>query len=275
MKKIILTAFLFVLFTLGARCEEAFFDLDIPPQISIDKLQKEYETKMQSYAAASKIKGASSEALINDNVQNNNQTTIKKTKKKKSKKQKIKYDPVAGGYKGNIPNIKSEFKYKSQTPTKVKKQEASAEEYVPEEFQKSKTDDPLFLDVILNKEKPSKYIQDMIRVMTFLESFRKVVEEHQDVQRFNANVNLLDLHAKRIEKLYSESPEAMGDAYYKLMDLSYQAKVLGNLKYDANYYSKFSPISGTKYEQSNILNEDDKFLIELDKTIFAIRQLNN
>lgn len=275
MKKFVLVLLIFCAAHLSVFAEESFYDLDIPPEISIDKLQKEYDAKMQSYAAASKIKGESSEIKVESPAASNTKKAPKKTKNKKSKKQKAKFDSDMGGYKGKLPSIKQEFGYKSSKPTKLKPETNNAEEYTPEEFQKSKTEDPLFIDVILNKEAPSKYIQDMLKVMRFLESFRPVVLEHQDIQKFNANVNVLDLHAKRIEKLYAESPEAMNDAYYKLMDLSYKAKVLGNLKYDANYYSKFSPVNGTKYEQTNIIEEDNKLLIDLDKTIFAIRQLNN
>ena len=84
----------------------------------------------------------------------------------------------------------------------------------------------------------------------------------------------MDLHARRIEKLYKDTPDGMSPSYWQLLDLSYKAKVLGNLKFDANYYSKFSPVMGTKYDPENILKEDMKLLSDLDKTIFTIRQLN-
>ena len=268
---------LFLFSCLGVYAE-SMFDLDVPPEISIDKLQTEYAAKINEQKKD--VKGVSSEMVTNPKEfysKDKGGTKNKKNsaKNKKSKKQKAQFDPVAGGYKGNIPSIKSEFGYKSKKAQSVKNDAKNAEDFTPDEFQKSKTDDPLFLDVILNKQAQSKYIQDMLRVMKFLEGFRDIVASHNDVQKFNANVNVLDLHARRIEKLYADTPDSGNEAYYKLMDLSYKAKVLGNLKFDANHYSKFSPVTGTQYDPSYILDEDNKLLIDLDKTIFAIRQLNN
>ena len=246
--------------------EDSMYDLDLPPELIIG-------------AKNTVPKGVSSEVIPPKTtpVTSSGQKKLpKKTKKtSKKKKQKPTFDTTAGGYAGTLPNVKSEFSYKTKKPTSVQNKGKSADDYTPEEFQKSRIDDPLFLDVILNKEKPSQYVNDMIKIMRFLESFRTVVENHEEIQRFNANVNVLDLHARRIEKLYSEKPEGMSPSYYALQDLAYKAKVLGNLKYDANYYSKFSPISGTQYDKANINAEDAKFLIDLDKTVFQIRQLNN
>ena len=268
---------LIFLFSCIGTYAESMYDLDMPPEISLDKLQTEYAAKIK--AQKKEVKGVSSEMVTNPqefySKDKQNQTKGKKKKTKKSKKQKAQFDPVAGGYKGSIPSIRSEFGYKSKKAQSVKDNSENAENFTPEEFQKSKTDDALFLDVILNKQAQSKYIQDMLRVMKFLEGFRNIVASHNDVQKFNANVNVLDLHAKRIEKLYSDTPDSGNEAYSMLMDLSYKAKVLGNLKFDANYYSKFSPVTGTQYDPSHILDEDNKLLIDLDKTIFAIRQLNN
>lgn len=262
-----LVAILFLLFLIPPSfAEDSMYDLDLPPELIISA--KNTVPKGTSNEVA-----APKETAQTSNVQKKLPKKIKGFNKKK-KKQKPVFD-AAGGYSGTLPNVKSEFSYKTKKPTSVQNKGESADNFTPEEFQKSRIDDPLFLDVILNKEKPSQYVNDMIKIMRFLESFRAVVEKHEEIQRFNANVNLLDLQARRIEKLYSEKPEGMSPSYYALQDLAYKAKILGNLKYDANYYSKFSPISGTQYSKENIDAEDAKFLIELDKTVFQIRQLNN
>ncbi len=211
--------------------------------------------------------------------QNINSTSEKKegifSKIFKKRKQKAVFEEDEGGYKGSLPNVQSEFRHKTKQNDKVINESENAEDYTPDEFQKSKIDDPLFLDVILNKARPSQYNVDMIKVMRFLELFRPIVENHENIQKFNANVNLLDLHARRIEKLYNDKPESQTVSYVMLQNLAYKAKVLGNLKFDANYYSKFSPIAGTKYSEDNLIKEDNQLLLEIDKTIFEIRQLTN
>ncbi len=275
MKKIalfFLSLILFFLTNVGAWAD-SMYDLDLPPDVSF-QVPKYNEYKIKQ--------GSSNEVKVNNqsdySIQTKNEEggIIGFFKKlfNRNKKQQPQFDTVQSGYFGTIPNIKSEYQYKKPKTTNVKNNGKTADEYFPEEFQESKVNDPLFLDVILKKEKPSNYVVDMMRIMKFLESFRVVIENHENIQKFNANVNLLDLHARRIEKLYKDKPEGMSPSYWLLLDLSYKAKVLGNLKFDANYYSKFSPVMGTKYDPENILKEDMKLLAELDKTIFAIRQLN-
>lgn len=263
---------------LEARAEiDPMINLDMPPELTF-QFPKDINPKEVIIK-----QGNSSEVPIEKkNVVNQTKDKITDAKDnffekylKKKPKQKAKFDALNKGYTGILPNIQAEFEYKHPKKTTIKDKKLNAKDYLPEEFQNSKIDDPLFLDVILGREKASAYVVDMLRIMKFLESFRKTIENKQDIQRFNANVNLLDLHARRIETLYSNKPEGESPSYWLLLDLAYKAKILGNLKYDANYYSKFSPITGTKYDPVNIENEDKKLMDELDETVFAIRQLNN
>ena len=264
---LIVLAFLVILVN-AAQAADNSFVLDTPPNVS--------------YKAENLIKKGYSSELAK-----NSSTTYETPKKenpivsffkklfKREDKIKAQFDSDTRGYTGTLPNLNSEFQYKRPKTTSGNDQRQSAEEFFPEEFKQSELEDPLFLDVILNKEKPSPYVGDMLRVMKFLETFRQVIVSHQPVQKFNANVNVLDLHTKRIEKLYANKPEGMSPSYWLLLDLTYKAKVLGNLKFDANYYSKFSPVTGTKYDPVNLIEEDNKLLQDLDKTVFAIIQLNN
>lgn len=276
-KSLFVFLFLFLCPYLNAK-GESLYDLDLPPDVSFQvPSYEEYKINKgtSSETADSSSSYSSSESsAVNDEEESGVKGFFNKLFKRKKKQEPV-FDSDEAGYRGTLPDIKSEFKYKTPKSQDAVDKDKKAEEYYPEEFQKSKIDDPLFLDVILKKENPSNYVVDMLRVMKFLESFRSVIETHDTIQKFNANVNMLDLHTRRIEKLYKDKPEGMSPSYWLLVDLSYKAKVLGNLKFDANYYSKFSPVLGTKYDPVNIINEDNKLLIELDKTVFAIRQLNN
>lgn len=274
MKKFLLV-FLFFVFCNSACFAEIdpMLDLDLPPNVTFKA--PNYSKNVKS-GVSSEIQKPKEPVILNP------EKIYNQKKKKgffarlfsKDKKVKAEFDTVGGGYAGTLPKIQKEMNYKSQKVVKPKEIKEKAEDYLPEEFQESKIEDPLFLDVILNKENPSNYVVDMLKVMRFLETFRTVVEKHENVQKFNANVNILDLHSRRIEKLYKETSDGMSESYWLLVDLTYKAKVLGNLKFDANYYSKFSPVTGTPYDSQNLINEDDKLLIDIDKTIFSIRQLN-
>lgn len=240
------------------------------------------DIKLPNYAEYQIKKGASNEVIPVNNAPKKESIFSKaknfiqeKINTVKKPKQRPVFDSVGGGYSGTLPNVESEFEYRKPKNSSPSLNGADIENFGPEDFQNSRIDDPLFLDAILNKGKPSQFTVDMITVMRFLEGFRKVIQNHDDIQKFNANVNYLDLYARKIEKLYGDKPESMTPSYWFLQDLAYKAKVLGNLKYDANYYSKFSPIQGTQYDPENILKEDNKLLIDLDKTVFAIRQLSD
>ncbi len=278
MKKVFILIFsLFIFCNLPCFAEiDPLYDLDLPPNVTF---QAPNYSKAPKRGVSSEIQKPKEPTILNPEKQFNQKKEkgIKGFFKRLFKKDKVKaeFDTVGGGYVGNLPKIEAEMGYKNKKTIKSNDIKEKAEEYLPEEFQESKIEDPLFLDTILNKQNPSNYIKDMIRVMRFLETFRTVVEKHESVQKFNANVNVLDLHTRRIEKLYKETSDGMSESYWLLVDLTYKAKALGNLKYDANYYSKFSPIQGTPYEEQNLLNEDNKLLIDIDKTIFSIRQLNN
>ena len=268
MRKFLLLFVLLLLFSLPSYSEDNSFRLDAPPNVSYksDALIKKGVSSETAKTSAASYKKPKQENAI-----------VRFFKKLFNREDKIKaqFDSDTKGYTGTLPNLNSEFQYKRPKTSKGDDTRQSAEEFFPEEFKESQINDPLFLDVILNKEKPSPYVNDMIRVMKFLETFRTVIVNHEPVQKFNANVNVLDLHAKRIEKLYADKPEGMSPSYWLLLDLTYKAKVLGNLKFDANYYSKFSPVTGTAYDPVNIISEGNKLLQDLDKTVFAIRQLNN
>ncbi len=275
MKKLFIFLF-FVVFSLltSAFATDDLYSIDEPPNLTFNVKNIKPQFVPKNGESSEVIPKTNKTVNINQNTNSKKRGFFSKFFNKQNK-QKAEFDPITGGYKGSIPDINSEYGYKQQKSTSIKDDRKNAEEFTPDEFEQSKIDDPLFLDVILNKEKASSYAVDMLRVMKFLESFRVIVQNHDNLQKFNANVNVLDLHARRIEKLYSDKPEGMSESYWMLLDLAYKAKVLGNLKFDANYYSKFSPVTGTQYDPQNIINEDDKLLIDLDKTVFAIRQLNN
>ena len=140
-------------------------------------------------------------------------------------------------------------------------------------LQKSPIQDDLFLDVILKKEKDTKFTKDMLKMIPLLNNFKNCIENNCDIQKFNANVNLVDLYARRLEKDYASTPDSQSEGFYLVQNLAYLAKLQGNLKYEANFYSKYMPLTGTVYSKENIEKKDYELLLELDKTIFTLEQL--
>ena len=46
--------------------------------------------------------------------------------------------------------------------------------------------------------------------------------------------------------------DSQNEGFYLIQNLAYLAKLQGNLKYEANFYSKYMPLTGTVYSKENI-----------------------
>ena len=131
-------------------------------------------------------------------------------------------------------------------------------------------DDPLFLDVIIKKDKNSDYLNDLMKVKETLEKLKECINTNASIQFFNANVNVLDLQTKNLERKYQYTAYAQTNSYYAVRHVNYSAKVLGNLKFDANFYSRYMPLQDSIYTPQNIRVQSNALLEEIDRTIFEI-----
>lgn len=208
-----------------------------------------------------------------------NQSFISKIKEKlniKSKPKKPKIDKNTNepiGYYGILPNIDREFKYKRDiNPKAIEEKTTTIEDIYKDDLKPAPVDDALFLDVIVKKEKPSMYINDIQRTKKAIIGLKNCIEDDGDIQRFNASVNLIDLYVKNLRNKYQNTSDSFRQSYKYILNLNYQAKVLGNLKYDANYYARYVPTNQGQYSKGNIALQEQKLLININKTLFEIAQ---
>lgn len=176
------------------------------------------------------------------------------------------------GYYGVLPNIEREFNYLRKSNGSTNQGGKYSNSLEEENLKKAPIADDLFLDIILKKKKDTQYIKDVLKISSALERFRDCIDRSCDIQQFNANVNLIDLYAKRLEKDYENKPESANQSYYMIRNVAYLAKLQGNLKYDANYYSKYMPLQNTVYSKENIDKKEQELLHEINKTIFELKQ---
>lgn len=203
----------------------------------------------------------------------------KPTKPKKFKKKKKfstltnKNEEIPQGYYGSLPNIQRDFEYKQKTTSRANEIQAkipTQEDLKDENLKKAPYDDALFLDVIVKKEKTSDYINDVQKLKFALNNLKNCIEQHSEIQRFNACVNVFDLYTKNFEEKYKDKSDCLRQSYKNILITSYNAKVLGNLMYQANYYSRFIPTQEGKYSRENINLEQQKLLNKINKTLFLI-----
>lgn len=256
MKKTFISLILIFLahfFTINsAYCEEDFF---------IDGNFSEAKNKMK--LPTSKIENAVKKAK-----------NTKFKKKTKFNYQTNKEEEIPQGYYGVLPDIEKDFQYKKQampTSAQIDMKIPDSDELPPEEtLKKAPFDDALFLDMVIKKEPDSQYLNDVQKIKFALRNIKKCIEENGDIQRFNACVNGLDLYVQNLKKKYENKSESLKESYMDVLNTNYYAKLLGNLKYDANYYARYIPTNEGKYSKENIALQEEDLLNRINKTIFLL-----
>lgn len=304
MKKFLISLNLIILsyfFTTNLICcgEEFFLDSDFNVnniQNSANQGFNELEKKIQeNYDALQKrlddAKSKSEEKKLTP-IQNKKEEIKQETKEEippiKEEKEgffsklfkKKKKDEPQRGYYGTLPDISKDFKYEKPTGPTVRNNEYKIptldelnSEIDKEKLKQAPIQDALFLDNILKKEDTtSEYLKDIHKIKFALSNLKKCIEENGDIQRFNACVNMIDLQSANFEEKYKNKSDALKESYKDILSVNYHSKVLGNLLYDSNYYSRYIPTSQGKYSKDNIDSEKQKLLIKLNKTIFLINQ---
>ena len=176
------------------------------------------------------------------------------------------------GYYGTLPKIEDDFKDKP-VPSSVKTNsdmEIPTEELNEADLKKAPYNDPLFLDNVVKKQKTSNYVNDIQKTKFALTSLKKCIEEQGDIQRFNACVNMVDLYSTNLQKKYENESDSLRESYSYILNTNYQAKILGNLLYDANYYARYVPTNQGQYSKTNIDNKKEDLLNRINKTLFLI-----
>lgn len=191
-------------------------------------------------------------------------------KKKKDKIKQTVQPEQNKGYYGILPDIEKDFEYKRETIQRIAPKQYSEKEIKDGFLLDAPLDDPLFLDVIIKKDKTSDYVNELMKIKRTLEKLRQCIVDNSSIQFFNANVNVLDLQTKNLEKKFELSAYSQTPSYFAVRHVNYSAKLLGNLKYDANFYSRYMPTQEGEYSKENINNRSLELLNEIEQTIFEI-----
>ncbi len=202
--------------------------------------------------------------------QQKKETIIDKITNIFKKKKKPATDVQTKGYYGTLPNINGDFEYKRERSETLPQKQYSEKDLKDGLLLDAPLNDPLFLDVIIKKEKTSNYVNDLMKIKETLEKLKDCINNNSSIQFFNANVNVLDLQTTNLEKKYQYTQYAQTNSYYAIRHVNYSAKILGNLKFDANFYSRYMPVQDSVYAPSNLKQQSEALLDEINKTIFEI-----
>lgn len=183
---------------------------------------------------------------------------------------------VSQGYKGVLPDIEEEFDYKTKNNKTANPPFSFNNIKNGAKLTPAPTNNPTFIDIIVKKDKTSKYVNDIAQIIPILNKLQLCIEEDKDIQKFNAIVsNLLD-NIIYIETRYKEKPERYYISYRTLMDLSNLARNVAILRTESLVYVKYLPYSeqGAIYHPRNIQNQLDYLLAEVIKTTKVLKDVD-
>ena len=101
---------------------------------------------------------------------------------------------TGAGYVGTLPNIEAEFNYlkkqsseKAMAPYTVEQLDKQNEE----KLRPIPRENDNYVDIIIKKDKTTKYLHDVNNVIVILEKLRRCLNTNQDIQKFNAITSAL------------------------------------------------------------------------------------
>ena len=169
---------------------------------------------------------------------------------------------VFAGYKGNLPNIESEFEYlkpsvKSKDVIRVKEKEVKIEDLIP-----APREEKMYIDIIKKKDKTSNYIHDVNDIIKILEKIKVSIIQNAKTQVFNAQVSYFIDLAYHLQTQYGNQPESSYISYKKIMELSNHSYSVASLRREATYYGKYLSYSKEGYIYSpEYINEQTQVLL--------------
>ena len=186
---------------------------------------------------------------------------------------------TGAGYMGTLPDIESEFSYlrkeiseKASAPYSVEELDKQNEN----ELKPIPREDNNYVDIIIKKDKTTKYFNDVNSVILILEKLRACLNNNQDIQKFNAIVsNLIDnIEYIRIE--YRDKPESAYLSYSRLISLSQEARETANFRTQGLAYEKYLPYTAdnNQYTKENLQNKLNSLLVNVNETLFILKNLD-
>lgn len=182
-------------------------------------------------------------------------------------------ETASKGYVGTLPDLTgNEQPSESAVSTPIfdrTKEFNSANEVKP-----VPRDNPAFVNIILKKDKTSPYINDLQEFIVMLEQIYDSIEEGENVQRFAARVYYLNKNAEYFRDKYAGKPESSYLSYEKLLEVSFHAKNVSELRTEAEKNKSYLAYSnsGAIYNPNNITEQLNSLKNEVEKIINILQE---
>ena len=178
------------------------------------------------------------------------------------------------GYKGKLPDIKSEFQFiTNEAKTSRPLFNHNHQEIKDLKLAPAPADNKTYIDIILKKEPDSPYLDDVHDVIKILEKMQDCIATDNGVQRFNALASSLIDNADFMQARYKDKPEEHYVSFKRILQISSLARSLATLRCEAQIYVKYLPYQneGQAYSKESIQNQIDYFSKELEDALKVLR----
>ncbi len=185
---------------------------------------------------------------------------------------------TGAGYVGTLPNVEAEFEY-----MKKQSSENASAPYSVEELDKQNENQlrPIprnndsYVDIIIKKDKTTKYFNDINDVIIILEKLRKCLNTNGDIQLFNAIVSNFIDNVEYIKQEYKDKPESNYLSYNRIITLSAEARETANFRTQGLAYEKYLPYTSSNniYTKESLNSKLESLLTNVNETIFILKNL--
>ena len=186
---------------------------------------------------------------------------------------------TGAGYVGTLPNIEAEFNYlkkqsseKAMAPYTVEQLDKQNEE----KLRPIPRENDNYVDIIIKKDKTTKYLHDVNNVIVILEKLRRCLNTNQDIQKFNAITSALIDNVEYIRVEYKDKPESNYLSYNRLILISQQAREVANFRTQGLAVQKYLPYTSEKneYTKENLDARLESLLNNVNETLFILKNLD-
>ena len=185
---------------------------------------------------------------------------------------------TGAGYVGTLPDIDAEFSYmKKKTPEKAQAPFSVKEldEKTQQSLKPIPREDDSYIDIIVKKDKTTKYLKDVNGVIIVLEKLRRCLNTNQDIQMFNAIVSNFIDNVEYIRVEYKDKPESNYLSYNRLLVISQHSREVANFRTQGYATQKYMPYTSDKniYTKEALEAKLETLLNEVNETIFILKNL--
>lgn len=185
--------------------------------------------------------------------------------------------PVEGkGYIGTLPDLTRDYEPKKGTQDEKSVKAIPSKDFNSEnELKPIPNDDPSFVNIILKKDKTSKYANDVNEFIILLENIFDLIDDNANVQLFNAKVYYFNKSADYFRDKYANRPESQYISYKRILELNTHAQSIAQLRAEAEKYNPYLAYGGSGYiyNPNNIQEQIGYLKTEIQQTILLLREV--